>query len=271
MSILLHVCCALDEIITMESLKNYYEGEITAFFYNPNIFPYEEYLKRLESFYEVCNRYGLKSVEGRYDPERFIAFASRYPFEAEGGKRCEACMYYRLSETAKLAGELGIENYSTTLLASPKKPGAFLLETGLSIARQNSVGFVGWNFRENGAVQSAREKANGVYIQDYCGCIYGMYFQKMRGYERDQKDYKLLQEQFPEYLKLWDYRKKHLDFSKLENLAPEKIRELVGIIKPVALIIYEENISKLRINGKWLKCKGYNCRLNIMNGEKNGK
>lgn len=250
----------------MENLKNY-DGEIIAFFYNPNIFPYEEYLKRLESFHEVSRRYNIKAIEGSYDPDRFVSVAKYNVMEAEGGKRCEACMKLRLFETAKLANKLGIKKISTTLLASPKKPGDFLLKAGTEIGKEYSVDFIGWNYRENGAVQNARKLTNGIYIQDYCGCVYGLYSQKMWSYEKDKKDYEILQKQFAEYAKLWNYRRKNLEHTIIKELSKEKIKKLIGIIKPATLIISEGEMKKLELNGKWLKCKGYNCRLNIMNGE----
>ena len=55
MKILLHSCCAPCLVIPLDDLRS--EGhDITTLFYNPNIHPYSEYLRRLDAFTAYTQR-----------------------------------------------------------------------------------------------------------------------------------------------------------------------------------------------------------------------
>ena len=67
MKVLLHICCGVCAAGAAEQLLS--EGfEVTGYFYNPNIFPFEEYRRRLEASRkaaeELNNRRGNRKILG---------------------------------------------------------------------------------------------------------------------------------------------------------------------------------------------------------------
>ena len=122
-SLLLHCCCAPCSTYVLEYLSKYFH--ITTFYYNPNISPVEEYqhrvaeLKRFSAEYPA--KYPVNFLEGNYEPERYYAAVKGLEKEKEGGARCYKCFELRLGEAAKVAKELGMDYFTTTLTISPMK------------------------------------------------------------------------------------------------------------------------------------------------------
>ncbi|MFA5101244.1 MAG: epoxyqueuosine reductase QueH [Candidatus Omnitrophota bacterium] len=170
--VLLHICCGICASWTIEKLK--LDGyEVTGFFYNPNIYPADEYRRRLQAAREVCVSYGITLVEGDYDDGLWSGAVSGLEKEPEGGRRCEACYSFRLAATAKRAGQLGIEFIATTLSISPHKDAAVINKIGKSVAPQ---AFLQYNFKKEDGFKKANEFArdHSLYRQHYCGCMYSM-------------------------------------------------------------------------------------------------
>ena len=88
--LLLHSCCAPCSSYVLEYLSNYFE--ITVFYYNPNIYPDEEYKKRVAEQKEFIERFPAKNqisfIEGRFNKEDFYAMAKGLEDVPEGGERC---------------------------------------------------------------------------------------------------------------------------------------------------------------------------------------
>jgi predicted adenine nucleotide alpha hydrolase (AANH) superfamily ATPase len=63
LSILLHSCCAPCSAYVIQELQKEYN--VTLFYFNPNIFPEEEYLKRLSEAKKYCKKIGVDFIEGR--------------------------------------------------------------------------------------------------------------------------------------------------------------------------------------------------------------
>ena len=101
--LLLHACCAPCSSYVLEYLSAYFL--ITVFYYNPNIYPDEEYNKRVAEQKAFIERFPVKHpisfVEGDFDKERFYEVTKGLEKEPEGGKRCQQCFRLRLEETAK--------------------------------------------------------------------------------------------------------------------------------------------------------------------------
>ena len=89
----LHSCCAPCSSYVLEYLSEYFE--ITVFYYNPNIYPPEEYVERAaeqKRFIEQFPaRHPISYVEGAYDTKRFYEMARGMERVPEGGERCFAC------------------------------------------------------------------------------------------------------------------------------------------------------------------------------------
>ena len=131
-SLLLHACCAPCSTAVLERLADYFK--ITIFYYNPNITDEEEYNKRIVEIEKLINlvnsKYKIELIKGNYNPDLFMEMAKGLEKEPERGKRCYKCYELRLSETAKIAEELGFDNFCTTLTLSPHKNSNWINEIG---------------------------------------------------------------------------------------------------------------------------------------------
>ena len=135
-------------------------------FYNPNVHPFREYRRRLESFEQLMLRERRPYTVVPYEPEEWIRAVA---FREES--RCEFCYRLRLRKAADIALEEGCEAITTTLFASPYQDHELVTLLGNSICRSRGLQFVTWDGREayRDTIASARER--GLYTQPYCGCL----------------------------------------------------------------------------------------------------
>lgn len=170
--LLLHVCCAPDATIPLLDYKDKYD--ITCFWYDPNIHPEAEYKKRLKALKKVCKIEKIKIIEWDYNPEKFFEVTKGLESEPEKWRRCHKCYDFRLEETAKLAKELWIEKFTTTLSISPHKDVKKLFCIWEKIAKKYGNNFLKIDFRKNAWFERSVEytKENKIYRQDYCGCVF---------------------------------------------------------------------------------------------------
>lgn len=178
-SLFLHSCCAPCSSYCLEYLSDYFK--ITVFYYNPNIFPSEEYQDRVdeqERLIRELNEGGVKHeiclVKGEYRPEDFYAIAKGLEKEPEGGARCTECFKLRLYESAKLAKEGGFDYFTTTLTISPLKDAERLNRIGEEAGADYGVRFLNSDFKKKNGYKRSTElsKEHDLYRQNYCGCVY---------------------------------------------------------------------------------------------------
>jgi predicted adenine nucleotide alpha hydrolase (AANH) superfamily ATPase len=171
-SLLLHVCCAPCSTHVIDKLQSEYD--ITCYFYNPNVHPRDEYMIRLKEAERYAKKMHIRFIEGPYDSERWFSLTEEYKDEREGGKRCELCYKIRLEKTAEYASEHGFECFGATLSISPHKKAAVINRIGNEIALKFGVKFLEANFKKQDGFKKSVEmsKAENMYRQDYCGCIY---------------------------------------------------------------------------------------------------
>jgi epoxyqueuosine reductase len=175
-TLFLHCCCAPCSSYVLEYLSKYFR--ITTFYYNPNIFPQEEYahrvaeLKRFVS--EFPTKYPVEFLEGAYEPERYYEAVRGLEREREGGARCRKCFELRLGEAARMAKSLNFDYFTTTLSISPMKNAAVLNEVGEAMAEKYGVRHLPSNFKRKGGFLRSTElsKEYGLYRQDFCGCVF---------------------------------------------------------------------------------------------------
>ena len=140
-TLLLHSCCAPCSSYCLEYLSNYFK--ITVFYYNPNIYPEEEYRKRVaeqQKFIEKLPvKYPIHFVEGAYEKERFYEMAKGLEDCPEGGERCFLCYELRLREAAELAKKMQMDYFTTTLSISPLKNAEKLNEIGDALAEEYGI------------------------------------------------------------------------------------------------------------------------------------
>ena len=174
--LLLHSCCAPCSSYVIEYLSSYFE--ITVFYYNPNLYPDEEYEKRVKEqmrFVETFPaKYPVEFLRGDFEKERFYETVKGLEQETEGGERCFACYKLRLSETAKTAKRLGMDYFATTLSISPLKNAVKLNEIGETLAGEYGIAYLPSDFKKKNGYQRSVElsKKYEMYRQGYCGCIF---------------------------------------------------------------------------------------------------
>ena len=173
--LLLHSCCAPCSSYVLEYLSQYFA--ITVFYYNPNIFPREEYEKRAEEQRRLIEAlpavHPIHLVVGDYEPECFYQLARGLEQVPEGGERCFRCYRLRLEAAARLAREGGYDYFTTTLTVSPLKDAGKLNEIGEELAEGTAM-YLPSDFKKKGGYQRSIElsKQYGLYRQDFCGCVY---------------------------------------------------------------------------------------------------
>ena len=167
MKILLHICCANCAIYPFQRMKDRGE-EIIGFFFNPNIHPYQEYQKRLESTRRYSEAVGFEVIyRDEYLLEEFLRNVSHHVRE-----RCQYCYSIRLEATAQEAKKNGFDQFSTTLLQSTHQNHSLIKETGERVSKDIGIPFYDEDFRPGWREGVEVSKAMGLYRQQYCGCIY---------------------------------------------------------------------------------------------------
>ena len=180
--ILLHSCCAPCSSTCLERLKDQFE--ISVLYYNPNIDDEEEYEKRkAEQLRFLALTDGGKLVDCKHDKEAFAKLAEGLENEPERGKRCYLCYELRLRETARMAKELGISWFCTTLSLSPYKNAEWLNEIGSRVGKEYGVNYLVSDFKKRGGYLRSVEISEEyrLYRQDFCGCKFS---KKQRENER---------------------------------------------------------------------------------------
>ena len=179
---LLHTCCAPCSTAVIERLAQDYE--ITVLYYNPNIYPEAEYLKRKAEqirYISILNNKGLNInyEDCDYNQSEFFDCTKGLETEAEGGKRCSVCFALRLDFTAKLAKEKGFDIFTTSLTISPHKNAQVINEIGQNLSKKYDVEFLVADFKKKDGYKRSIElsKENNIYRQNYCGCKYSIWWE----------------------------------------------------------------------------------------------
>lgn len=174
--LLLHSCCAPCSSYVLEYLSQYME--ITVFYYNPNIYPQEEYQKRVKEQQDFIRQwisvYPIEFLEGYYRPEEFLNKIKGYEKIPEGGERCFRCYELRLEATAKAAAQGGFDFFTTTLSISPMKNAQKLNEIGEKVGNIYDICYLSSDFKKKNGYKRSIELSReyGLYRQDYCGCLF---------------------------------------------------------------------------------------------------
>ena len=164
--ILLHICCAPCLIYPFSRLGKK-KFKINGFYYNPNIYPFEEYSRRKEAL-EVLKEDLKFAVE--YPEYQQSDYFSAIAGNKSGAARCKICWYLRLKKTAQYAKDNGFKVFSTTLLVSPYQNHQLLKRCGDQVAKDTGLNFYYEDFRVGFKQAQIEAKARGIYRQKYCGC-----------------------------------------------------------------------------------------------------
>lgn len=175
-TLLLHSCCAPCSSYVLEYLSQYFS--IAVLYYNPNIFPRDEYEKRLEEQKRLISAmpvsHPVRILDAGYDPERFFALTRGMETMPEGGERCRVCYEMRLREAACAARNGGFDYFTTTLTISPMKKSETLNEIGADLEREYGVAYLYSDFKKKNGYKRSTELSReyGLYRQNYCGCVF---------------------------------------------------------------------------------------------------
>ncbi len=167
MNILIHICCGNCAIYPVKSLREK-NHQLTGFFYNHNIHPFQEYGRRLETTRKYATEENLSLIiDDQYLLEEFLSNVAQNPDD-----RCTYCYRSRLTKTAQRACDEGFEAFTTTLLYSRYQNQEAIISFGRELAKEYGLVFIDQDFRPGWNEGIRISKEMGLYRQQYCGCIY---------------------------------------------------------------------------------------------------
>jgi predicted adenine nucleotide alpha hydrolase (AANH) superfamily ATPase len=172
--LLLHICCATCAAYALDLLKRDYG--VTAFFYNPNIYPADEYQHRFSEAQDYCQKNSIPFIEEPPDQDKWFLLTKGHEKDPERGERCTICYRMRLQKTAEYAHMHNFDLFGTDLSISPHKDAERLNKLGKELEKQHGVKYLEADFKKQDGFKKAMKisKREGFYRQDYCGCIYSM-------------------------------------------------------------------------------------------------
>ena len=168
--VLLHSCCAPCSSHVVTLLKEYFD--VTVLYYNPNIYPLEEYLKRKNEQIKLLEILNIPIMDIDYDHNEFKENVKGLEDEKEGGARCNKCFALRLEKTAILAQLNQFEYFCTTLTVSPYKNSQIINKIGAILEQKYNVKYLYSDFKKKEGYKKSIElsKKYDLYRQHYCGC-----------------------------------------------------------------------------------------------------
>uniref|UniRef100_A0A7V4G9P3 Epoxyqueuosine reductase QueH n=1 Tax=Desulfobacca acetoxidans TaxID=60893 RepID=A0A7V4G9P3_9BACT len=167
MKILLHICCGPCAVYPVEVLRQA-GHEVEGFFYNPNIHPYQEFRRRMDTLEEYAGMVDLPvRWDQSYDLEEFLR---QVVYREE--QRCGLCYRMRLQRAARAAREGGFEAFTSTLLYSRHQQHELICRTAAAAGAEMGITFHYEDFRRGWQEGVAKSKELGLYRQPYCGCIF---------------------------------------------------------------------------------------------------
>ncbi len=177
-TLLLHVCCGVCSVYPLLYLRKYFK--LTIYFANSNIYPHDEYLKRLNALDTYLNYLKddeIKLVVGKYDYESYKKILEPLKNEPEMGKRCKLCYSLRMDEGFKYAYENHYEYFSTVMSISNRKNADYLNEIGEALENKyKDVKYLHADFKKgDGIIKNEKlNKELNLYHQNYCGCEFSI-------------------------------------------------------------------------------------------------
>ena len=172
--LVLHSCCAPCSTHVLNVLSETFNLEILYF--NPNIYPEEEYNKRLQEQIRLIPKMGLdiKVAETGYESHLFYEKIKGLENLGEGSERCKQCIALRLEKTALYAAENKFGYFTSTLSISPLKNADMINEIGQTLQDKYNVKFLAADFKKNNGFKNSIDlsKKYNLYRQDYSGCVF---------------------------------------------------------------------------------------------------
>lgn len=177
-TLLVHVCCGVCSVFPLIYLRKYFK--LTIFFSNSNIYPYEEFerrLKALTDYLNILNDDEIKLIVDKYDNDQWLKQLAYLKDEPEGGKRCKICYKMRMEEAFKYAKKNKYDYCTTIMSISNRKNADWINEIGEQLQTQYpEVTFLHTDFKKGDGItkNDQMNKELNLYHQCYCGCIYSI-------------------------------------------------------------------------------------------------
>ena len=177
--LLLHACCAVCASYPVLQLQQM-GYEVILYFYNPNIYPYEEYQRRLDELKKLAVKYSVRLIIEETDYDYWLKLVKGLENEPEKGARCSVCFKERLSKAVKMAIKEDCEYFTTTLTVSPHKNSKQVFEAAYSALKESgkeeSLKFLEIDFKKKDGYKKTSKLADeyGFYRQKHCGCEFSI-------------------------------------------------------------------------------------------------
>lgn len=187
----LHACCAPCSTFPLEFLTPIFD--VTIIYNNSNIYPQEEYTKRIEELKKYIQQFNslhnqnVKLVEFEYDNESYNQIF--YPLRdcQEGGTRCQLCYRLRMDQAYKYANDKKFDYFTTVMTISRQKNSQVLNQIGKDLSSKYSTKYFFYDFKKKKGIDRSVElrKEFNLYNQQYCGCkvSYELYLDKLKAKE----------------------------------------------------------------------------------------
>ena len=175
-TLLLHSCCAPCSSYVITYLTNYFD--ITILYYNPNIYPYEEYTKRkneqIKLIKKIKSKNTINILDCDYDNDLYNEQIKGLENEPERGNRCTICYQMRIEKTAVLAKKNNYDFFCTTLSVSPYKNSILINKIGKELEQKYNINWLYSDFKKKDGYKKSIElsKKYNLYRQNYCGCVF---------------------------------------------------------------------------------------------------
>ncbi|MCK5812375.1 MAG: epoxyqueuosine reductase QueH [Clostridiales bacterium] len=160
-SLLVHACCAPCLIYINKYFKTR-DISYDSLYYNPNIHPYKEYVRRFKTLQSFCDEEQVKL-------HHFESFRQK-DWENKPNN-CDFCYNLRIETVAKFAKENNYTHFTTTLLISPYQQHEKIIKIANEMANKYNVKFLYIDFRPFYREGQNMARDHGMYRQKYCGCI----------------------------------------------------------------------------------------------------
>ena len=176
MRVLLHICCGPCAIMPIRELQNAGHN-VAGWFYNPNIHPLAEYLRRRNGAAQVANIHSIPLYFPENDPQspgkaEYDAVPWCSAALSQDGGRCLYCRESRFDAAAQAARAMGFDAFTSSLLYSRHQNHEGLRKAGEKAAEKWGVSFLYQDFRPFWQAGISASKELGIYRQQYCGCVF---------------------------------------------------------------------------------------------------
>ena len=192
-SLLMHTCCGV--CVSWPALYLSELFDLTLYYNNDNIYPFEEYQRRYDELVRLIYTYNnekgtnIKIVKTDYDGENYLKKLEPLKDEPERGARCHLCYRLRMNLAIKYAAENGFDYFTTVMSISRQKDSKVMNQIGEELERIYNVKYFYSDFKKDGGLEKGNQLANsyGLYRQQYCGCYYS-YLSYLKRIEANNND-----------------------------------------------------------------------------------